>query len=224
MNLTLPEQLLLLLLHDEKGKVVQSASIAAEYALDGALLLELHQQGLVTVEDEQVRPVDGATTEDPVLATALQNIRNEAKTRKIAWWVARPGRLHRKLRDRLQHRLVDRGILHEEPHQFLWVFPYSRYPESDPVPEDDLRARLARIVFEGAEPDDRDAQLLCLIHACDLAREVFPEADQKATKKWLKEFAEGDAVAKAVTDQVTAVIVACVVPAVTAAVTTAAVH
>lgn len=221
MQLTLPEQLLLLLLHDEKGKVVSAASLAADFALDGALLLELHQQGLITVDDEHVRLVPGAASDDPVLARALTSIQAQTKTRKLAWWVSRPGKLHPKLRRRLQHRLAERGILREEEHHFLWLIPYSRFPEENPSPEDDLRAQLYRIVFEGDTPDERAAILLNLIHACDLAKEVFPDADRKATKKWLKEFAEGDAVAKAVTDQVTAILVSVIITSVTTSIVAA---
>jgi hypothetical protein len=72
--------------------------------------------------------------------------------------------------------------------------------------EQAIRARVES-VLAGAEPDERGAMLIAVLHACKLDRKAFPDAD----KERFKEIAEGEwagaAVRKAIAAVYTAVTV-----------------
>jgi Golgi phosphoprotein 3 len=203
--LTLREELLLLSLHDEKGSVASSGSMALPFALAGAVVMELQRNGRIDVDKKRLVLADAAPTGDEMLDQAMENIGGSAKVRAPKYWISRPDRLVPSLRDRLLESLVEKNILQREEHRFLWLIPFDRYPEMDGRAEDDIRRRLRNVILEDVEPDERTALLLCLVHACDLAGEVFPKEELKKAKTKLKKFAERDQIAKAVSDQVAAV-------------------
>ena len=204
-RLMLPEHLLLLALRDDKGSVVQSSAMALPYGLAGALVMELSMRRRVSVEEEALVVSSREATGDDILDEALATLEQSKRTRDLTYWIARPDSLAKGLKQRLLDRLVARGILKAEEHRFLWLIPYNRYPEQDAGPERDIRQRVHDVVLHGAEPDESTALLITLVHACDLAKEVFPERDVRDVKRRLKEFSEGAQISKAVTEQVTAV-------------------
>jgi len=203
--LTIPEKLLLLALDDEKGRVVAAGGTALPFGLAGAVLVELERRGRIEVDKRQVLVVDARPTGDPILDNALLNLSGSRKVRKPGDWLFQHNKLAPSLRERLLERLVQAGILRRETHEFLWVFHFQRYPTEEDRPERVVRETLRAILFDGRTPAPEDAALLCLVHACNLAREVFPDYPAREARSALKAFAEGDAVAAAVSASVAAV-------------------
>ncbi len=87
--------------------------------------------------------------------------------------------------------LCERGLVTEERHRALGLFPVRRYPEADGSVERDLRERLASVVLEGTEPDDRTSGLIALLHAAKLHRLAFPELPRKQVVTRMAEIGEG---------------------------------
>ena len=209
-GLILPEHLLLLALNDDKGSVVQSSALALPYGLAGALIMELSLRGRVKVEETILAEVSTDPTGDDILDEALQALAECERDKSAEYWIARPDSLVKGLKQRLLDRLVERGVLRREEHRFLWLVPYNRYPTQDAAAERDIRQRVHDVVLRGAEADEPTALLLSLVHACDLAKEVFPDHDAGDVKQKLKVFAESSQVAKAVADDVAAATIALV--------------
>jgi Golgi phosphoprotein 3 len=206
--LTLPEHLLLLALRDDKGSVLQCSAVALPFGLAGAVILELSMRGRIAVDRKSVTVTCDDSTGDDILDTALANIRDSSRTRRLNYWISRPNSLLKGLQQRLLDRLVLRGILRNEEHHFLWLIPYHRYPEADGAPERNIRQKVHDVVLHGATADESTALLIALIGACGLGKEVFPGQKTREIKKRLQQFSEGEQVSKAVTDQVVAVTVA----------------
>lgn len=203
--LTMPQQLMLLALDDERGKVVQSSAMALPFALAGAALMELQRLGRIDLTGPTVAVCDTKPTGDPVLDDVLHALDNSSKPRKLSYWMSSHHKLAPKMRERVTDQLVDQGILQREPHEALWVFRWNTYPTIEERPERAIRTALGNILFGGATPTEEEAMLLALVHACNLAKEVFPDAPARETRRRLKEFATGDQIAKAVSDSVAAV-------------------
>ncbi|GAA2098154.1 GOLPH3/VPS74 family protein [Actinomadura alba] len=193
-NLTMAEAFLLLSLREEDGKPL-IGSTETTTAVAGALLTDLVISGRVSVDDGHVKCVNPAPTGDPELDAALQRIAEEKKERKVKWWVSKLR--SDKLRRRLLTRLAERGVLREEHGRVLAVFPTTRYPEQDPVPEQKIRAGL-RSAIDGARPDAHTACLFALIHACKLDRKVFPDVAKSLFAQRASEMAEGEWAGEAV--------------------------
>ncbi len=203
----LAEELLLLLLDEEKGTV---SATAADAGLAGALLLDLAGSGGV---DERLART-GAEPSEPALAAAWCAI-DEAKPAKH--WISKlPGRL-KPIKGTVAESLVARGVLDERRHKTLGVFSSMRYPEVDPGPETELRARLRSVLVDGVEPDARTTALLGLLVPLDLVKRVVERDERKAAVSRATALAERGPVGGAVHAAVQAEIMTAVMAGVTAA-------
>ena len=85
--LSLPEQLLLLALHDQKGSVLFSASTALPYGLACAVFLNLLFQHKVALVDDKIRMLDRSQVDDATLNMALDVIEQSRNDRSLRYWV-----------------------------------------------------------------------------------------------------------------------------------------
>ena len=218
--LTLPEELMLLALRDEKGSVIFSASTALPYGLAGAVLLELFFKGKITYGNKKIQVIDKSTIDDPVLNEALNLIKNSSKDRNPKYWVQKINNKVKKLKQRVIDNLVAQQILNREGHKILWFFNIDRYPTLDVVPEMEIRTTIRNIVLNDHEATEREIALLSLMKACSLINEVFQRSERKLAKKKIKELLENQKMSKdvssavnAITQEITAAIVSVVVVA-----------
>ncbi|MFI6103659.1 GPP34 family phosphoprotein [Streptomyces sp. NPDC051310] len=189
MAVTLAEEIALLSLDDESGAAKERSS--AGWAVAGGILLELVLAERLTVADGRLTVADATPT-----GTALL----DGRLAKLDEWTRRNGR--RKVVDWLTkdqstavratvESLCERGLVTEERHRALGLFPVRRYPEADGSVERELRERLASVVLEGTEPDDRTSGLIALLHAAKLHRLAFPELPRKQVRTRMAEIGEG---------------------------------
>ncbi len=80
--LNLMEELLLLALDDEKGKIIFSSSSALPYGLRGALLLELTLANKIDIVNKKLVVIDNTPTNNPLLNSALDIISDHHKEKK----------------------------------------------------------------------------------------------------------------------------------------------
>lgn len=217
------EDLLLLLYDDETGKPI-AGSPGLDYALAGAVLIELTLNGKldITGQADGVKPgrlkvLDATPTGDPIL------------DERLAFVVDRPGkrpkdqigRLSKKLRDQLLSRLAERGVLEADQGRMLGLFPVTRWPAKDARHEAEVRSKLESVLKVGTTPDERTGALIALMSALNVVPKVVTDAvDKKALKRRAKQIAESDWAAEAVKKAVTemqAAVTAAVVASTTAA-------
>jgi len=216
-ELTLSEQLLLLALQDEKGTVISRASMALDFGLTGALLMELALRDRIAVRDGKLGIMVSDPTGDPLLDEVLNNIvGRDGKPRPLRYWLPRLARKIKRLRHRVADRLVASGILRCEHRRILGIFPSVRYPTVNPLPELETRERLKSAILMDAEPGKDTIVLAGLLKACNLVQEVFDKRTKKQALRRLRKLTADEPVSRAVGETVAAV-----QAAVTAAVTTA---
>lgn len=201
------EDLLLLLLDDEKGTL--AAASHARPVLGGALLVELALEGLVEVEERtsvwrsaKVRSVAGAAPPgDPLLAAALGIVAERPRAAQDL-----VGRLGKGAREQLLQRLVERGVLERRDGRILGLFPHTTWPAADVEHERQVRQRLQDVLVTGVDPDARTAALAGLLAAVDQAHRQVDRGSLSArqVKKRAKAVAEGAWAAEAVRDAVQA--------------------
>ncbi|MCX5380883.1 GPP34 family phosphoprotein [Streptomyces sp. NBC_00091] len=190
MTITLAEEIMLLSLDDESGSAQQRQ--AASWAVAGGILLELVLAGRVSVDGKFLEMTDTAPTGDPLLdsRTALIEpwlLRGRGRRRVTAWLTKdQPKAVTATLES-----LCARGVVVEEKHKALGMFPIRRYPEADGAVERELRDRLRAVVLDGAEPDVRTASLIALVHSAKLHRLAFPDSPRKQVVARMEEVAAG---------------------------------
>jgi golgi phosphoprotein 3 len=188
-ELTLPEEVMLLALHDEKGTVSFGSMYA--YAIAGAIIGELVLRGRIDVERVKkstfVNVRNGTPVGDPLLDEALQKMRTAKRRGSVQTWVQRFSSLP--ARKRLIDRLRQRGILRREEGLLFFVFPRDTYPTSDRAPERDAIERMRRAIFDDQAPDIRTAILASLAHATGLLAPIFGSKQLKPRKQRFKDIA-----------------------------------
>lgn len=206
MTTLIAEDLLLLLLEDDSGKLTNTTYL--DVGIGGALLVELALGGCVEVVKgdgmwarSKVHPVPGATPDDPVLVGALALVAEKERTAQDL--VARLGK---KRRDPLLERLEGKGILQRRDDKVMGLFSRKRWPAVDSRHESDVRRRLGDALVRGVQPEERTAALVALLSALGLAHKVVDREGLPVgeVKKRAKAIADGDWAAKAVKDAVAA--------------------
>ncbi len=222
MTTLIAEDLLLLLLDDDSGKLTHTTYL--DVGIGGALLVELALGGTVEVMKgsglwarAKVHPVVGPSPGDPMLVEAMALVSEKERTAQDL-----VGRLGKHRRDALLERLEGKGILQRHEDRVMGLFPRKRWPTVDSSHEADVRRQLGDALVRGARPEERTAALVALLSALGLAHKVVDREGLPAgeVKKRAKALADGDWAAKAVKDAVAAAQAA--VTAVMVATTTAA--
>ncbi len=205
MTLNLAEELYLIALHDEKGTVLGAASIALEYGLAGALVLELVLRDRLKLKEKKLVPIGAKPLDDGILNEAFSLIRQSSKDRKPDYWVQKLPSAIKKMKQRLLDGLIEKGILRKQEGRVLWLFPVNRYPTNDAQPERSIRERIRWAVLKNAECEPRTLLLLSLIKACELINEVFDQSERKEAKRKIKQMIEQEPIGNAVNDTVVSI-------------------
>ena len=206
MRTLIAEDLLLLLLDDDKGTLAHSDKI--QPVLGGALLIELALAERIEVADKthlwstaKVAVIDGAPVDDPLLLAAIATIAE--KPRGAQDLVARLGK---GTKERLLQRLEERGLVHPVKGTVLGLFPRTTWPAADRAHEDAVRTRIQGPLVNGTSADARTSALISLLAAIGQAHKVVERGDVPARdiKARAKVISDGDWAAKAVKDAVAA--------------------
>lgn len=212
---------MLLLLDDESGRQRQVPALTE--LLGGALLVELATAGVVEVADKD-EPGDikaGRLVLRSGVPVPTEPLLTEA-TRIVGKYLGRkPDRalrpLGRGVRARAVADLVEAGVLTEQRHRVLGLFPSNRHPAVSTAYEDELRRRLTTVLEGQAGPDDKTGPLIALLHATGQLPRIIPTGDRREAKAVAVKISEGDWAAASVRRAVRAVQLAAVMAATTAA-------
>jgi len=220
--LSLPEEIMLLALHDEEGTIEMGSMYA--YAIGGAVLAELLMRDRVHLDSSKKRSVHLVNAKplgDPLLDDCLTKIQESRKQAAAQTWVAKFANL-KDLKHRLAMRLCDRGILQADEDKILLLFSRRIYPEVDPKPEKEMAERLRQAIFtEDDHLDTRTVVLVSLAHSAGLLKMVFDKKDLKGRTERIERIINGDATGQATKQAIEAVqaaiFVTCIMPAITTA-------
>lgn len=218
-DLLIAEELFLLTHDDESGKTT-SAALSNDTATAGALLLDLAEHGVMTIDDKKKVHVVAEPVAHPLLARAQSVIAGDAKVRSVSHWVsALPSKL-KKVQGQVGDSLVAQGVLNRDEGKVLGLFTTVRWPERDPAPERQLRAGLADVLVRGASPTPHQELLIPLLQGQNLVHTLVDKDDRKAAKARAKQLTDAAKAGKLVSSTVSqtvqatqaAVMVAVMVP------------
>src|SRR6266496_1548431 len=192
MEPTLPDELLLLALHDERGSVIPAAAPVLNSTLVGAILMELALRGRLSDNADGTLSADPAPTGDEILDDVTRRIASAEQPRDGRTWVVQLNRHMPDLKDRLLARLVAAGVLEQRDRRIFWVFPSRSFPLADGATERQARDRIRAVVLDGATPDQRTAALISLVRACNLNDEVFAPHERPQARRRTIELTEDE--------------------------------
>lgn len=200
-RLTLAEELALLALDDDTGKVIDLPAFALESALAAGIVMELSLEGRVDTDPEKLWVIDPQTTGDPILDGALSQIVKEKAPQPAAHWLrhlARP-----QLEDDVIARLVERGIVRSEERRLLWVFKTRVYPPASGLEEKEVRTRILALLEGNDIPSPRDALLVGLMRSSGILRRLLSAADYERLRERIDHLAQLEHVSRELSSTLT---------------------
>ena len=186
-QLSLPEELVLMLLNEQNGYFHQVPGWDLNCAVTGAVLAELSLLGRIDTDLDSLILVDAAETGDPVLDPVLAQIADEPAQRDAVYWIERLAGRAEGIIDQTLDRLVGLGILEHHDGDF-WTLATARwYEELSGTSQEGtvgqlVKTRVVKALFADEIPDPRDIIVICLVNACDVFRVMF-ELDEETEER-----------------------------------------
>ncbi len=201
MPLRFAEEIILLLLNDDDGRFARVPSWSMDYALAGAVLMDLALENRIDTDLERLVLVDSSPLDDSLLDPTLADIA-AGEERNARYWVEHTANRAAEIREEALNRLVDGGILERKDDRFLWVFQSRRYPMVDGNEEREVRLRLMSILFSDEIPDPRDIVLLSLTDACGILRGMLSRRELNSAAERIEQVRKLDLVGQATTQAI----------------------
>ena len=199
-RLTLAEQLLLLALDDDTGKLLPLPDRALDYALAGALIADLSRVDRIEITRDTLQVIDPSPVESVPEDLGLLDLIQANVTSLRGALAHLAGDAHG-LRKRVTEQLVAKGVLREEDREFLWIFHYSRFPLADAPTENAVKQRLRNRIRDASIPlGNRDHVLISLIHTCELEHLLLSPEEKDLCRGRIQEISEDDRIGHAVSD------------------------
>ena len=187
-EMTIAEELILLLLKDDTGFVAPIPEWRMSCALVGAVLLDLSFKNRIDTDLETLSVLDRTPTGDELLDPTLLTIAEEGGAHSPRFWVERLAAHADDINEMVFDRLVQREILEHDTAGF-WsvsgkVARSGRYPLVDGAPGEEIRGRVMRTLFDDEIPDPHDVTVIGLVRACEgframLTPEEYEEAEER---------------------------------------------
>ena len=160
-QLSLPEELILILLNEETGYFHQVDGWELNCAVVGAVLAELSLLSRIDTDMESLHIVDQTETGNPILDPILKEIASEPVRRNAQYWIERLAVQAESIIDSTLDHLVDLEILKHHDGEFWTLAPTSRHSDLYGQLQDDtaaqfIKTRISVYIYTEAIPDPRD--------------------------------------------------------------------
>ena len=185
--LSLPEELILMLLNEQNGYFHQVPGWDLNCTVVGAVLAELSLQSRIDTDLDSLQLLDPTETGDPTLDPILKQIADEPGERNARYWIERLAGRSDSIIDLILDRLVELKILKHHDGDF-WTLATTKWYEDlrDATQEGTvgqlIKTRVVKALFTDEIPGPRDAIVICLTNACDVFRIMF-ELDEETEER-----------------------------------------
>ena len=182
--LTLPEELIVMLLNQETGYFHQVPGWDLNCAVIGAVLAELSLISRIDTDMESLILLDDAEVGNPILDPILKEIAEEPIQRNAQFWIERLAPHAESIVDLTLDRLVDLNILEHHDGEF-WTLSHTVgrrdlvSGNGDGTAVEFVTSRIRNVIFHNEIPFPRDVVIVCLLNTCDVLRFIFQIDDEQ---------------------------------------------
>ena len=177
-TLSLPEELVLMLLNEENGYFHQVPGWDLNCAVIGAALAELSLNSRIDTDMQSLFLLDRTETDNPALDPILKKIAQEPVQRNTQYWIEKLAPHAEQIIDLTLDRLVDLKILERHEGDFYTLARTVSQVGSFRGSQDGSRlqfvkTRISNVIFNNEIPEPRDIIIICLVNTCDVFRFMF---------------------------------------------------
>ncbi len=200
--LTFPEEIMLMLLEDEDGKILHVPELTLRCVLSGSVLMELALRNKIDTDLSQLVVIDSSPTGDEMLDPTLQMIVESDEVNNGKYWVEKCALNADEIKKMALDRLIEKKILEKVDDRFLWVFRTRRYPVVDGKAEQEVKLRILGLLFSDKLPNPRDIVIISLVEASGIFKHILSESEHKRSLERIKQIRNMDLLGRAVTNSV----------------------
>ncbi|MDA8307968.1 MAG: GPP34 family phosphoprotein [Deltaproteobacteria bacterium] len=202
--LSFAEEILLLAL-DDQGSIKQLSAVSLDYALAGAVLMDLALLNRIDTDLESLFVVDRTPTGDTLADGFLGEIQSDANRWPAMHWLDHFTKQGARIQEVVLNRLIEKRILKKVDRKILWVFEVRRYPIIDNTEPKEVKTRLRELILSDDIPDPHDAVLISLANACGLFTEVFTKSEMDSVRERIDNLAKLDLVGREITRAISSI-------------------
>ena len=204
-SLSLPDELVLMLLNEQTGYFHQVPGWELNCAVTGAVLAELSLLSRIDTDMDSLLLVDRTETGNPILDPILRQIADEPGQRNAQYWIERLAVHADSVIDMTLDHLVDLKILEFHDGDFWTLAPVKWHTDIYGNPLEDtadefIKTRITKVLYFDAIPDPRDIIIVCLVNTCDVFRFMF-EIDDEAEER-IKSICQMDLIGRSIAEAV----------------------
>ena len=200
--LSLTEELLLVALDDDTGRLIELLPFSLETAIAAALVMDLTLAGRIDTDPAHLIVLSAAPTGNAILDDVLARVTAEPQPLSSAEWLRRLAVPGPELRDRILARLVERGVLQSVEKRLLWVFKTRVYPPTSGLEEREVKSRVMTLLNNDEIPETRDAMLVGLLRATGIIERLLIESEYQRLRARIDQVSALEEVSRALTQEV----------------------
>ena len=203
--LSLPEELILMLLNEETGYFHQVPGWDLNCAVIGAVLAELSLISHIDTDRDSLILLDQTEVGDPVLDPILKTIAEEATQRDAQYWIERLAPRAESIIELTLDRLVNLNILEHHDGEF-WTLSRTvgradlNFDDEDGTATEFIASRIRRVLFNDVIPYPREVIIIGLLNTCDVLRFIFQLDDEVEAR--IQAISKIDLIGRAITNAV----------------------
>ncbi len=197
--LTLAEDIILLLLDDDSGKLASIDLMTLNYAMAGAVLMDLALRNKIDTDLESLIVADSTPTGLQMLDTYLDKISSENKENNTRYWLTELSNYGEDIVDSALNMLVEKKILKTEEKKILWVIGTRVYPMIDDKEEKEVKRRIVDLLMSDEIPTPQDVVLVSLMDTCSLLTTILSNKEVERLSPRIEQIRKLDLIGQEVT-------------------------
>jgi len=197
--LTLAEDIILLLLDDDTGKLASIDLMTLNYAMAGAVLMDLALRNKIDNDLESLIVADSTPTGLQMLDTYLDKISSENKENNTRYWLTELSNYGEDIVDSALNMLVEKKILKTEEKKILWVIGTRVYPMIDDKEEKEVKRRIIHLLMSDEIPTPQDVVLVSLMDTCSLFTMILSRKEVEKLSSRIEQIRKLDLIGQEVT-------------------------
>ena len=204
--LNIAEELLLLLMDEDRGEYTAVPERTLGYALTGATLIELELRHRIDVSPEALVVIDPTPVDDDLLDPVLADIVAVSRdtTHNAEFWVRRIAQSSDELRGRALAGLAAQGMVEADESGFFFLSRRAararHYAPTQSQQAEETRQRILQAIFSDNIPDTRDIVIISLAHACDIFQRILPTDEYEEARERIEIISRLEMISRSVTD------------------------
>lgn len=200
--LTMLEEVVLLAVDEQTGRLRSTREFGTAYALVGAVFFDLALAQKIDTGTETIHIVDPAPTGNATLDRILAGMVAKPQLTTVRDWIEEIFLRRDDLEGEALASLIGQGILRHEKTKRLWIIDVERFPMVNDRPQQHVKARLAEAILTDRIPGTRDIMLVSIAEQCGLLGYVLSATQLDSRRQRVHTLCNLETISRQVSDAI----------------------